>query len=296
MLRGLTANFTSFNGADFDEAAVRTAPRSQSGLGHACCWYWIRRLQGRFFAGDHASALTAAAKAHELLWTSRYFLEHVEYHFYSALAHAAASTGKLAEERSPHRDALAAHHRQLAIWAEHCPENFEHRARWSRAEIARIEGRDLDAMRLYEQAIRSARENGFVQHEALANELAGAVLPGRGLDTSGVAYLRDARACYARWGADGKVKQLDQHYPQLVEPRLLAPTATVAMRAEQLDLYSVTKASQTISGEIVLDELLRTLLTIVLEQGGAERACLVLCRDGRLSIEAEATLDEQRGA
>jgi hypothetical protein len=53
---------------------------------------------------------------------------------------------------------VAAHHRQLEIWAEHCPENFENRAALVGAEIARIEGREFDAMRLYEQAIRSARE------------------------------------------------------------------------------------------------------------------------------------------
>ena len=293
MLRGLTENFSSFNGADFDEAEFEQQLEANPGLAIACCWYWIRRLQGHFFTGDHASALTAAAKAQELLWTTRSFPEHVEYQFYSALAHAAACTEMPAEERSPHRDALAAHHRQLAIWAEHSPENFEHQSALVAAEIARVEGRDIEAMSLYEHAIRSARDNGFVHHGALANELAGRFFLAAGLDTSGVAHLRNARACYARWGADGKVNQLDQHYPQLVEPRLLAPTSTVTMRTEQLDLYSVTKASQTISGAIILDDLLRTLLTIILEQGGAERACFVLYRDGSLSIEAEATLDDK---
>ena len=82
-----------------------------------------------------------------------------------------------------HVEALAAHHRQLAIWAEHCPENFENRAALVGAEIARIEGRELDAERLYEQAIRSARANGFVHNEALANELAARFYAARGFET-----------------------------------------------------------------------------------------------------------------
>ncbi|MGK3985812.1 AAA family ATPase [Sorangium sp. So ce136] len=295
MLRGLTADFASFDGADFDEAQFEHHLESGPSLPSICCWYWLRKLQGRLFAGDHASALAAAAKAQELLWTSRSFREHAEFRFYAALAlaHAAACAEVPAEERSSHRDALAAHHRQLAIWAEHCPENFEAQRALCAAEIARTEGREFEAMRLYEQAIRSAHDGGFVHVEGLANELAGRFYMASGLDKNGVTHLRDARACYARWGADGKVKQLDRQYPHLVESRLLAPTATVAMRTEQLDLFAVTKASQTISGEILLDKLLRTLLTIVLEQGGAERACLVLCRDECLSIEAEATLDAQ---
>ena len=100
-------------------------------------------------------------------------------------------------------------------WAENCPENFENRAALVGAEIARIEGRELDAERLYEQAIHSARDNGFVHNEALAYELAARFYAGRGFETISHAYLRNARYGYLRWGADGKVRQLDQLYPQL---------------------------------------------------------------------------------
>ena len=116
--------------------------------------------------------------------------------------------------RRQHFEALAAHHRQLEIWAENCPENFENRAALVGAEIARIEGRELEAEHLYEQAIRSAQANGFVHNEALANELAARFYAARGFEKIAHAYLRDARYCYLRWGADGKVRQLDELYPQ----------------------------------------------------------------------------------
>ena len=87
------------------------------------------------------------------------------------------------------------------IWAENCPENFENRAALVSAEIARIEGRALDAEHLYEQAIRSAHANGFVQNEALANEIAARFYAARGFDKIAHAYLRDARYGYLRWGA-----------------------------------------------------------------------------------------------
>ncbi len=89
------------------------------------------------------------------------------------------------------------------------------------------------------------------------------------------------------------MRQLERLHPQIIERKPLPPAATMMMRAEQLDLLSVTKASQTISGEIVLDKLVRTLLEVVLEQGGAQRAYLILCRDKSLSIEAEAALEER---
>jgi len=51
---------------------------------------------------------------------------------------------------------LAAHHRQLEVWAENCSDIFENRAALVGAGIARIEGRVLDAEHFYEAAIRSA--------------------------------------------------------------------------------------------------------------------------------------------
>ena len=95
-----------------------------------------------------------------------------EYHFYDALARAAQYDAASTDERVQHLAALASHHNQLQTWAENCPENFANRAALVGAEMARLDGRDRDAMDLYEQAIRSARDNGFVHNEAIANERA----------------------------------------------------------------------------------------------------------------------------
>ncbi|WP_437539212.1 ATP-binding sensor histidine kinase [Sorangium sp. So ce726] len=294
-LRGLTTSLSSFDDASFDEARFEQHLESDPRLSHAACWYWIFKIQAHFLAGDYDSTLAAAAKAERLLWTKQSFIDVADYHFYSALARAALCEAGAAPigERSQHLAALVAHHRQLDVWAEHCPENFGSRAALVSAEIARLEHRDLDAELLYEEAFRSARENGLVHNEALAYEIASRFYRARGFDLFGATYLREARACYGRWGAEAKVKQIDQQSSPTWEAREPASTTTVAVRSEQLDLLSVLKASQAISGEIVLDKLLCTLLGVVLEQGGAQRACLVVYQDERLSIEAEATLDER---
>jgi len=189
---------------------------------------------------------------------------------------------------------LSASLSKLELWAKNCPENFESRYALVSAEVARIEGRELEAMRLYEQAIRSASDNGFIHNEALASELSARFHRARGFDRVADTYLREARAAYQRWGAEGKVKQIDERNPHLLEAMMLAPTATFALRPEELDLFSVFKASQLISSEIVLDKLVCTLLQVVLEQGGAQRAYLILCHAGGLSIEAEALLEGEQ--
>ena len=175
-------------------------------------------------------------------------------------------------------------------WAENCPENFENRVALVGAEIARIEGRELDAERLYEVAIKSARENNFVHNEALANELAARFYAGRGFETISQAYLRNARYGYLRWGADGKVRQLDQLHPHLrPEETGAAQTGTIGAPLEQLDLATVIKVSQNVSAEMVLEKLLDTLMRTAIEHAGAERALLMLSRQAGQRIVAEAT-------
>src|SRR4029077_10312830 len=131
--------------------------------------------------------------------------------------------------------------------------------RTGRGEIARIEGLDGDAMRLYEQAIRSARGSGFVHYEAIAYERDSAFYRGRGLDEFADFYLRNARDRYIHWGAVAKVQQLDEMYPYLKDGELTPiPTSTMAAPVEHLDLAPVIKVSQAISSEIVLERLIDT--------------------------------------
>ena len=217
-------------------------------------------------------------------------LETAEYHFYGALSRAASWDIAAADERQPHLEALAAHHRQLEVWAENCPENFENRAALVGAEIARIEGRALDADRLYEQAVRSAHANGFVHNEALANEVAARFYAARDFETISHAYLRNARYGYLRWGADGKVRHLDQLHPHLrEEERAPGPTGTIGAPVEHLDLATVVTVSQAVSGEIVLEKLLDTLMRTAIQLAGAERGLLLLLHGVEPRIAAEAT-------
>ena len=289
-LRGSTRAFGSFEHAEFDQVGFERDLDKYPPQLH--CAYWIRKLQALLFAGDYESAVDASLRAQPLLWALP-TIEAAEYEFYSALARAASWNSASPEQRSAHLDALAAHHKLIQTWAEYCPENFQDRAEMLAAEVARIEGRDLEAGRLYEQAIGSARKNGFVHGEGLVHELAAQYYLARGLETAGYAHLRNARNCFERWGAHGKVKQLDERFPKL-QDRTSAASATIGRLAAQLDVEAVAKASQTLSSEIVLPTLIEKLVQITVESAGAERALLILIRDFEPRIEAEATTGHNR--
>jgi PAS domain S-box-containing protein len=185
-----------------------------------------------------------------------------------------------ASEQEQYRRTLREKMAKLEIWEHHSPENYRNRRALVAAEIARVEGRELDAMRLYEQAVRSAHESGFPHNEAIASEAAGRFYLAIDLETNGLAHLRNARACYARWGADGKVRQLESQYPQLTEAEVHAGSDAMAAAIQGLDVTTVVKASQAVSSEIELAKLIRRLMTVALENAGADRGLLILpCND-----------------
>ncbi len=292
-LRGRTPEFGAFAGPDFDEAEFVRPLDEDPRLAYAACRHALRTLQARYLAGDLAGALAAATKAQGSLWLLQSSFEVVEYRSFTALAHAALWDTAAPADRSWHRQAVAASHEALQAWAANCPENFADRAALVGAELARLDGRELEALRLYEQAIDAARGQGFVHGEAIACECAARFCRARGLAVPGAAYLQRAHSAYARWGAEGKVRQLEEQHPALRAPAGRTPSVPARQADIGLDLLSVAKASQAISGQIVLDELIDTLMRIVLESAGAQTGCLLLERGDELVLAAEATVEQQ---
>jgi PAS domain S-box-containing protein len=278
-LQGRDATFSTFKDVEAQLTTARTPT--------AISLHWIRELKAQYLSGDYSGAWAAADKAKVLLWKSTIQLQLLDYFFYTALTVAALYEEASADAQDEWRDLLAAHREQLREWAESYPPTFGDKYALVLGEIARLEGRDADAMRLYEQAIKSAREHGFVQNEGVAHEVAARFYAARGVESVAQTYLRNARHCYLRWGALGKVRQLEQRHPGLREES--APSApTVSAPVEQLDVGTMVKASQAVSSEIELAKLIETLMRISLEHAGAERGLLILFAGNEPRIAAEA--------
>jgi PAS domain S-box-containing protein len=294
-MQGRTTSFSTFSGSgpggeSFDEAAFE----AQLGADRTSMMmfrYWLLKMKARYLSGDVADAMAAARNAKALHWSAAaLMLLMLDYHYHAALVAAAAHDSTTGDEQRAWREELAGHQALLREWADGNPATFADKHALVCAEIARIEGRDVEAMGLYEQAIRSAREHGFSQCEGMAHEAAAKFFVARGSATAARAYLVEARNCFARWGADGKVRQLEAHYPLL---RQQQAEAHGSGSIGQLDALSVAKASQAISGRIVLDELIDTLMRIVLENAGAQHGALLLMRGDELTLAAEAGIVEQ---
>jgi PAS domain S-box-containing protein len=294
-LRGQPSPLLPSQDLAHEARAFEEGGRIDATRGYGACWFWIRRMQALVLSADFPAAIAAAASASRALEARLRILrpyEEVEFHFFAGLALAVEIDRVTPELRSDYLDRLEQHARHLATLATHNPESFRDRSHLLAAEIARIRGNSAEAEAHYDNAICAAREGGFVHIEALASEVSARHYQARGLRSIGVAMLRNAIDCYRRWGALGKLRQL-QHTATMVRPETDADAAghDSAKFHAQVDLDTVARAAQAISGELDLSRLLETLLTLVIEHAGAERGLVLMLHDEVPRIEAEAIAD-----
>ncbi|MFL5599151.1 MAG: sigma 54-interacting transcriptional regulator [Gemmatimonadaceae bacterium] len=286
-LQGTTSDPLTFDAIGFDEDASLAAIDKAS-FGCGLVFHRIMRQILAFLYGRHVEALEAAQLAEPMLDAARATPIEATHHFFHALTLTALYPNAPQHEQAQFGRLLDGKLKKLKLWADNCPPNYHNRYALVSAEIARIEGRPAEAMDLYEEAIRSARDNGFIQQEALAFELAARFYATRGFTSFAHVYQREARDAYLRWGALGKVRQMDETDSQQRDQGTApAAAAGIAEMVEQLDLGTVIKVSEAVSGEIVLEKLIDTLMRTAIEHAGAERGVLILPRGDEHRVEAE---------
>ena len=238
------------------------------------------------------------------------------FYFYDALAwldlYPSLDTGE--QENAMAR--ILSHETKMAKWADYAAMNYSHKLHLIQAEKHRVLGDKAEALDLYDLAIAEAKANGYIQEEALANELAAKFYLDWGKEKVAAGYMQEAYYCYVRWGAKAKTSDLEKDYPQLLRPILqettptLNPLETLTLVAPQsslnssqastysssnnvdklLDFAAVLKASQSLSSTIQLDDLLHQLTQIILQHSGGNRCALILPdHEGNWQVRTIAT-------
>jgi predicted ATPase/GAF domain-containing protein len=259
--------------------------------GHGIAFYHVVKQITPYLLGRYDEALAAAETAAAMAGKIASAIIESSHHLYAALTLAALYPSVSPERQRDFAKRLTEHRRKLRLWAESCPETHLPRHLLVEAEAARLEGRTLDSLRLHEEAIASARRQGQLHCEGIANERAAHLALECKMDSAANTYLLNARYAFERWGAMAKVAQLDRIYPHLSDSARAAGTeAASGFRGDNqgLDLMTVIKAQQAVSSEIVLDKLIAALLRIVVEHAGADRGLLLLPQDKTHIVAAEA--------
>ena len=297
---------------DLEEFSHLETCRNRNSL-PAICVYQILKAQILYLFDRSTDALESLESAREYLnYISGHFTL-AEYNYYHSLALLRNYRTASIPEQQTLLERVRDNQEQLKIWAENCAENFQHKVDLIDAEIARNGQDKFLAMELYDRAIDGAQANGYIQDEALANELFAEFYLDWGRTKEAALYMQESYYGYAQWGATAKVNDLKERYPKLLQPigqsepftpnsktsiarvtnNYQTPTATVANMSSIIDFSSLLKASQTLAGEIKLDRLLSTLMKIILQNAGATKGALLLTDEMGLMVEAIATRSDR---
>ncbi|MDM8559837.1 AAA family ATPase [Candidatus Parabeggiatoa sp. HSG14] len=271
------------------------------------CMVYLNNLLLCYLFEDYPHAFERAVEGEKYLTGAIGLTAVPVFYFYASLARLAVYENSSEEQKKELLNKVKELQKNMKFWADNAPVNFQNKLELINAELARVLGQVAEAREYYDTAIQLATESGFLQEEALANELAARFYLNRSQTHVARHYLRDAIYAYTRWGATAKVQQLEKKYPELLAQTAMSSmvngvtgtttfsTTTMFTRTEHgyiaLDFISILKASQTLSGQIVLDTLLSNLMKIVIENAGAERGFLLFNKQGQWVIEASGEID-----
>ncbi|MFM9264209.1 ATP-binding sensor histidine kinase [Tychonema sp. BBK16] len=278
-------------------------------------WYWVYRLTASYLLNEMVEAKQDAAEARQTLAAGVGMISTPIFYFYDSLT--AFADFSEVKDKMAVLDRVSENQTKLHHRAYHAPMNFQHKYDLVEAEKHRVLGNKADAIEMYDRAIQLAKENQFLNEEALANELAAKFYLDWGKEKVAQAYMIDAYYAYSRWGAKAKVQDLETRYQQLLAPILQKPatqltagesissslktlisvhhtvstSSSTSTISQMLDIATVLKAAQSLYGAIEMDELLSSLMQVVMENAGADKAVLILNKDGNLEIAAQCLAD-----
>jgi diguanylate cyclase (GGDEF)-like protein len=287
-----TGSRTSLDSNIFNEKEnLATMAAMPFGLG--LFWHYVYKSFVLYLNGEFKLALEASMLANDNKIHIPGLMMYPDHFFFNSLIIVSNWETFSDEERKKKSQLFTENLEQMDVWQSHCPANYSHRFQLMSAEFARVQGRDTEAMLFYDGAIELAGKYGYQHHEAVAHELAGRFYLERNHYYAAKGYLMEARYLYLKWGAARKVRYFDQTYPQLAfysEELKTQETIATTSRSQALDFTSVMKASQAISVEIVLENLLRKLMTILIENAGAQKGFLMLEEGRGLVIRAKGNI------
>lgn len=296
-------------GEAYDE--LKELPLLQQANHHKGLFYlYFNKLFLCYYFQNFPQAVGNANQAENYLDGGRSNAVFPIFYFYDSLARLKLYPQVNQVEQAAILKRVANSQEKMQLWAHHAPMNYLHKWHLVEAERHRVLGEVVEAMDAYDRAIALARENEYLQEEALANELAAKFHLANNRITIAKAYLQEARYGYLRWGARAKVQDLERHYPQLLElrsprtgTRKFDTTESTSTKLEALDLETVLKASQAMSAtgyanasEILLDKLLAKLMTILIENAGAQTGYLILPTQEEWRVEASVSIGDQKVA
>ena len=250
-LVGYNEDPTILTGDVFDEERILKRYQKENDKSGTCGLYLDKLILCYLFQ-QYDRAVNNAGNAEKHLVALTSMVPFVVFHFYDSLAQLALFSEPPKTNQKHILRKVAKNQKKMKKWAHHAPMNYLHKWQLVEAERARVLGKDDKAIAFYDQAIAGARENQYIQEEALANELAAKFYLEKGETETARKYMTEARYCYDHWGAKAKVDHLDQNYPELLADVSTKTSQASANDKDRKPGHAITTTSNQVKGNSLI--------------------------------------------
>lgn len=311
-LCGERENFISAGSAPLHEKFIKSSNLDKASL----ATYYILKMQLCYLSGNYRESLLAAEQNKKNMEAIMGFMMTAEYNFYYSLAIAGAYETLSGRERKRFMKILKKNQRRMKKWSDSCPSNFLHKYLLVKAETFRITGNKQRAAELYDSAIKSSHENGYVQNNAIACELAAKFYASHNSEKIAAIYLKGAIHLYNKWGATAKAQELAFRHQDIcsdinmdeekegkpvpdpldmLKGILASPVFNKKSKAKagmDIDINAIQKTMQNLSRQSDPGKFVEAFIRIAAGIVDTSKICLILQRGDELFIEVTTEGDD----
>lgn len=253
--------------------------------------YYLYRQIISYFLESPEKSLEYAKKGEPYFRSFVSLPSQMTHRFFYTLALLELVTGPDQKFQKDYLKSIKKNYNFLNMVYRRAPENNPHMFFLIEAELSAKKKQHKKAFLYYEKAITAAKNAGYIHVEALSCELAGRFYLKDGNRRFAGFLITEAVRLYKKWGVLSKATRIEHEYAGLsIESQRTEGSDKTEPAFTDIDMYSVLKASQAISGEIKPQKLMRRLIQLILENSGAQRAFLLLNSDNQLRIDAFAQI------
>lgn len=291
-LRGFSENPCRLTGSAYDENTMLPVHKKANDLNAIFnVYFYLLYLNYTFENYNDALTYSELLKMYSKTQIAHLYLPIIN--FYDSLTRLALYPTETKANRKRIIKIVTKNQKKLNTWAAHSPQNNTHKYHLVEAELLRVTGNAFTGVHPYTKAIKLAHDHKFLNEEALAQELAAKFWLGKNEGDIAALYIKKAHHSYRLWGAIAKVKHIEEKYSKLLETKHTFFEKTDSTHSvtgnisKGLDLLSIIKSSNAILSVLNIDDLLKRIIEISLENAGATNGVILLKKGNEYRIEAE---------
>jgi diguanylate cyclase (GGDEF)-like protein len=279
-----TSNPLNLEGEIFSEKKMLPILKQSNNISTLYCYYLAKAMLGLYF-DDTLAAYTNIQKAKEYLEVVASLYHFNEFYFYESLI----VYNYFKEYKDLSKDDVQIVLQNNCLYYEKLLEtsykNNSYKFNFIKALQLSL-NKENKAWDYYELACKESLDEDFIHVNVLCNLVTASFWFESNMKEFAYTYIQKAYNSLNSWGANILIENLIKKHQDYFNKSSNNINNINNINLANFDFESVMKASQAISEEISLEELLNKIMQIIIENSGSQRGVLLLQDNNELVIEA----------